>query len=204
MAANKLKFVLALVIGSVVAGGLLWWQFQRVGEQSSPTITLGGPFELTDHTGKAVTEATYHGHPVLLYFGYTYCPDVCPSELQTMAQALDRLGPDGTDIQPLLITIDPARDTPAHLSDYVSLFHPRLIGLTGTPAQIAAVARAYRVYFARGPAPAPVKDGDGGAYTMDHSSFVYLIGPQGQFLALFSRAMAPERMAEEIRAKLRR
>lgn len=193
MSASGVKLLAGLFLAAVIGGGVLVWQV-TAGRGPAP----GGPFQLTDHTGKAVTEADYAGHPVLLYFGYTFCADVCPGELQTIAQALDKLGPVGTDIQPLFVSIDPDRDTPEHLAGYVSLFHPRLVGLTGTPAQVAAVARAYRVYYAR------AAGSDDKAYTVDHSSFTYLLAADGRFLALFARAMSPDKLATEVRRKLQR
>ena len=108
---------------------------------------IGGPFELVDHTGARRTDADYHGKLALIYFGYTYCPDVCPTDLQAVAATLDLLGDDGHAVQPLFITIDPARDTPEHLAGYVPLFHPRLVGLTGEADAIRRAARAYKVHY---------------------------------------------------------
>lgn len=163
--------------------------------QGTGTPSIGGPFTLTDQTGKEVTQADYAGKYMLIYFGFTFCPDVCPTELQVMTGALAALGPDAAKVQPILITIDPERDTAPVLAQYVAQFDPRLIGLTGTPAQIAAVAKEYRVYFEK------VKDDTSGEdYTMDHSSVVYLMGPDGGFLAFFPPATAPEKMAEKIKS----
>jgi protein SCO1/2 len=158
-------------------------------------VSVGGPFTLTDTTGRTVTEKTYAGKYMLVYFGYTFCPDVCPTELQVVASALDLLGPDADRIVPLFVTVDPERDTVQTLSEYVKLFHPRLIGLTGTPAQIAAVARAYRVYYAK------VNAKDRSDYLMDHSSFIYLMGPDGGLRALFRNGTSPKELADGIRAK---
>src|SRR6185437_773362 len=133
-------------------------------------LAIGGPFTLVDQSGKRVTQADFRGRWMLVYFGYTFCPDVCPTELQTIAGALDKLGPDAASIAPLFITIDPARDTPAILADYVKLFDNRLIGLTGSAKEIDDVAREYRVYYAK------VTQNSGGSYLMDHSSFAYLMG----------------------------
>jgi protein SCO1/2 len=159
-------------------------------------VSVGGPFSLVDHTGKAVTEQSYRGKWMLVYFGYTFCPDVCPTELQSVASALDLLGPDADKVVPLFITIDPERDTAAALAEYVKLFDTRLVGLTGSEAQIAAVARAYRVYYAK----AATKDS--GSYLMDHSSFLYLMGPDGGFRALFHQGMTPEELAKGLRARM--
>jgi cytochrome oxidase Cu insertion factor (SCO1/SenC/PrrC family) len=133
---------------------------------------IGGPFALIDHTGKPRTEANFRGKLMLVYFGFTYCPDVCPTDLQNIGLALDQLGEAAERVQPLFITLDPARDSAEHLKDYVPMFHPRLIGLTGDPAAIHAAAAAYRAYYAK----VPLKGDD---YTVDHSSFIYLIGAQG-------------------------
>lgn len=159
-------------------------------------ITVGGPFTLTDDHGHAVTDASYRGRWMLVYFGYTFCPDVCPTELQTIATALDKLGKQADQVAPLFVTVDPGRDTPAALASYVKLFDDRLIGLTGTPAQIAAVAQAYRVYYAKVPSKDP------GNYLMDHSSFMYLMGPDGQFRALFRQGTSAQALADGIRARM--
>lgn len=157
-------------------------------------ITLGGPFSLIDETGARVTNETFRGRFMLIYFGFTYCPDVCPTELAKMAAALDLLGDAAEEVVPILITVDPERDTPAALAQYTDLFHPRLIGLTGTEAEIAAAARAYRAYYAKvrtGQAP--------DEYTMDHSAFIYLMGRRGEFVALFNPETTAEQMAEAMR-----
>lgn len=157
--------------------------------------TIGGPFTLTDQNGRTVTDADFHGRYMLIYFGYTYCPDVCPTSLQVMADALDLLGPKADEITPVLITIDPQRDTSELLRDYVANFHPRMVGLTGTQEQIAAAAKAYRVYFAKA-------EQDGGVYLMDHSSIVYLMGKDGSFLGHFGHNTPADKMAEGIRKHL--
>jgi protein SCO1/2 len=167
------------------------------GVQLPQGMTLGGPFRLTDHTGRAVTEADFAGRFMLIYFGFTYCPDVCPTELGTMAAAIDELGPQGDRVTPVLITVDPERDTPAALADYVSRFHPRLVGLTGTAEQIAQVARSYRVYYSK------VQRPDMTAYLMDHSSFIYLVGPDGRLRSLFRPETSPEALAQAIRGQMR-
>lgn len=141
-------------------------------------LTVGGPFSLIDGDGKPVTDQTWHGKYLLVYFGYTYCPDVCPTTLTNVAAALDKLGPKAAEIQPLFITVDPHRDTPAVVKQYAAAFSPRIVGLTGSPEQIAAAAKAYRVYYAKhvtGPGPDD--------YSMDHSSVLYLMGPDGRFIA---------------------
>lgn len=160
-------------------------------------VSLGGPFRLVDHTGRRVTEADFADRFSLVYFGFTYCPDVCPTELGTMAAALDLLEERiAARVQPILITIDPERDTPAQLADYVSRFHPRLIGLTGSEAEIAEVARRFRVFYAR------VHPPDSTEYLMDHSSFLYLVGPDFRVRAIFRPNTDPEAMAAAIRTRV--
>jgi cytochrome oxidase Cu insertion factor (SCO1/SenC/PrrC family) len=156
---------------------------------------IGGPFALIDHNGKPRTDADFRGKLLLVYFGFTYCPDVCPTDLQNIGLALDQLGSAGEKIQPLFITLDPERDTAEHLKDYVPMFHPRLIGLTGDAAAIHAAAAAYRAYYAK----VPLKGDD---YTVDHSSFIYVVGADGQYLGFFPPGTPPERIAESIRPRL--
>ncbi len=198
-----LRLAIGTLIGLLIAAGIVWWQISSLPTNSSSgtrtgTALIGGPFSLTDQTGNPVTDADYRGRHLLIYFGFTFCPDVCPTELQVMATALDQLGPQADQVQPLFITIDPERDTPQQLAGYVSQFHPRMAGLTGTPEQIAAAARAYRVYYSK----VPNKENDG-YYTMDHSSFVYLMSPVGRFLDAFSHGNTTDKMAQGIRAHIK-
>lgn len=157
---------------------------------------VGGPFELIDHTGARRTDADYHGKLALIYFGYTYCPDVCPTDLQAMTSALDLLGHAARVVQPLFITIDPERDTPKHLASYVALFHPRLVGLTGEANAIRRAARAYKVHYAKVVLP------DSSDYAIDHSAFIYLMDAQGQYLGFFPPGTSPERIAAIIQPHL--
>jgi cytochrome oxidase Cu insertion factor (SCO1/SenC/PrrC family) len=157
---------------------------------------VGGPFELTDQTGHRRSDADFRGKLVVLYFGYTYCPDVCPTELQSISLALDRLGATAEAVQPLFITVDPERDTPARLADFVSSFHPRLIGLTGSPAEIRKTAIAYRTFFARNSAATP------GDYSVDHTGFIYLVGRDGQYLGFLPPGLSPDAIADAIRTRL--
>jgi protein SCO1/2 len=191
-----------LVAIALLVWGAVWLReaginVARLGSSGIPAgVSVGGPFSLTDDHGHAVTDQTYRGRWVLIYFGYTFCPDVCPTELQTIASALDKLGPEAKSVVPLFITVDPERDTPAALANYVKLFDDRLIGLTGTSEQIAAVARAYRVYYAK------VTPKDSTTYLMDHSSFVYLVGPDGKLRALFRPGESAQELAYAIRARM--
>jgi cytochrome oxidase Cu insertion factor (SCO1/SenC/PrrC family) len=168
------------------------------GVQLPQGMSLGGPFSLTDQSGKAVTERDYAGRWMLVYFGYSFCPDVCPTELGTMAAALDAMGPAGEAVVPALISVDPQRDTPEHLADYVSRFHPRMQGLTGTPEQVADAARRYRVYYAKVQRPEMTD------YLMDHSSFIYLVGPDSKVRSLFRPEQTPEAIAAAVAAQIGR
>jgi cytochrome oxidase Cu insertion factor (SCO1/SenC/PrrC family) len=157
---------------------------------------VGGPFELTDHTGKKRTDADFRGKLLIVYFGYTTCPDICPTELLQIGLAVDKLGPAGNDVQPLFISVDPARDTTGVLAEYVSQFHPRLIGLTGTAEKIRAVADSYKAYYAKYSPP------DGAVYLIDHTGFVYLMGRSGEYLGFFPPGTSADRMDEIIRQHL--
>jgi protein SCO1 len=139
---------------------------------------VGGPFSLVDQTGKRVTDQNYRGRYMLVFFGYTNCPDVCPAGLQVMSAALDKLGKRADDIVPVFITLDPAQDTPELMATYVKAFNPRLVGLTGSESEIAATAKAYRVYFQKVP-----DDKDPSRYTIDHSAIFYLMGKDGSLVA---------------------
>jgi cytochrome oxidase Cu insertion factor (SCO1/SenC/PrrC family) len=158
---------------------------------------VGGPFELVDHTGRIRTERDFRGRLMLVYFGFTYCPDVCPTDLQAIGLAMDRLGSDADNVQPLFITVDPERDTPEHLAEYVPLFHPRLIGLTGSPDAIRKAADAYKVYSAK--VPLGKAQGD---YTVDHTAFIYLMDRNGDYLGFFPPGTSADRMVEIIRPQL--
>ncbi|OAF05049.1 electron transporter SenC [Bradyrhizobium centrolobii] len=158
---------------------------------------VGGPFELIDHTGKPRSDRDFRGQLMLVYFGFTYCPDVCPTDLMAIGQALEQIGPDADAVQPIFITVDPERDTAQHLAEYVPLFHPRLIGLTGDPDAIRKAADAYKVYFAK------VAIGkEAGDYTVDHTSFIYLMDRDGKYLGFFPPGTSAERMVEIIRPRL--
>ncbi len=155
---------------------------------------IGGPFRLIDHTGKRVTEADFKGRYMLLFFGYTHCPDVCPAELQTMGRAMDRLAARGDKIVPVFISVDPERDSPAILKGYVAAFHPSMVGLTGSAAEIKAAAKAYKVYYRKQPGAKP----GGTKLLMDHTSFIYLVGPDGKVVALIRGGTRPEVLAKEL------
>lgn len=191
---------IALVIGVLIAiAAGLWLSELMVGGSGGPGAVsssgkaqVGGPFTLVNDAGETVTDETFRGRYMLIYFGFTFCPDVCPTELGIMSAALDQLGEKAEKVQPLFVTIDPERDTPEVMARYVTLFHPRLRGLTGTPEQIASIAKAYHVFYRK------AEDESSTDYTMDHSSIVFLMGPDGEYLKLFPPQTPPDKMAETI------
>ncbi len=158
---------------------------------------IGGPLGgLTDHTGARRSEADFLGRPALLYFGYTHCADVCPTDLQAIGAAADLLEAAGAPVQLLFVTLDPERDTAELLADYVALFHPRLVGLTGSPGEIRRVARDHKVYFRR------VEPPGASDYVLDHSAFIYLRGADGRHLGFFPPGTPAERIAAAVRMHL--
>lgn len=186
---------IGLAIGAF-AGLVMFPEVMRkaIPDQASVGRALvGGPFSLIDHTGKRVTDKDFKGRYMLVMFGFTYCPDICPSGLQVMAAALDKLGPKADKITPILITVDPERDTPEALKAYVPSFHARLVGLTGTPQEIAATTKSYRVYYKK-----VTDEKNPGAYTIDHSALIYLMGPDGAYVAHFPYATSPDVLAERL------
>ena len=166
--------------------------------RSVPVATasaIGGPFRLVDQNGRGVSDQDLKGRPSLVFFGFTHCPEICPTALFDISEILNKLGPDASKINALFVTVDPERDTPEKLKDYLSSFNPRLIGLSGDPAAVAAVAKAYRVYFKKVPL-------DAGGYTMDHTAIVYLMDKEGRFVAPFSLKRRPEDAAADLRRYL--
>jgi cytochrome oxidase Cu insertion factor (SCO1/SenC/PrrC family) len=157
---------------------------------------IGGPFRLVDHTGTTRTDADFRGKLLLIYFGFTYCSDACPIDLQSIASALDQLGPLATAVQPLFITVDPETDTPAQLNAYVAQFHPRLIGLTGEPRDVRKVLAAYKVYAAK---TAPGQRDD---RNVDHSSLIYLVDGAGKYVGYLPPGTPADRMVEVVRQQL--
>ena len=196
------RFLIALTLGLIVGSGSPRAEpSQRSAAQVMDILMwgrepVGGPFALVDQTGKPRTDADFRGKLLLIYFGFTYCPDICPADLQSIGLALDKLGPAAETVQPLFITVDPVRDTPAHLADYLTMFHPRLIGLTGDAASIRKTADAYKVYYAK------VPNEKGNDYTVDHTAFIYLMDRDGKYLGFFPPGTTPERIAESIRPRL--
>lgn len=170
---------------------------QAAGEQQEllPVTkdAFGGPFTLTNHMGESVTQDTYAGQYRLMYFGFTYCPAVCPTGLQKITAALKGLGAEGHKVLPIFVTVDPERDTAEVMKNYVAMFHPRLVGMTGTPEQIKAVLKGYKIYAAK------VEDPAMSDYTMDHSAFTYLIGPDNNLLHIFKHEDKADDMTKVMR-----
>ena len=204
MFAKRLRLALLVVAGLIVGGALALAVFPEARDRLLPASNMrvigqaliGGPFELTDHAGKRVTDQDFRGRYMLVFFGFTFCPDVCPSALQVMSAALDKIGAKAERITPVFISIDPERDTPAQLASYVQSFHPRLVGLTGSPEDIARVVKAYRVYAKK------VEDPKSSAgYTYDHSSIIYVMNPDGTYRTHFAHTTNVDAMADRL-AKL--
>lgn len=203
MLRNKQALIPYLLLVAALAGGLLWYQSEQVPRLgrvvSTGKIEVGGPFRLTDHTGKPRGDADFRGRYMLIYFGFTYCPDICPTTLAVMAEALDSLGPDAKKIVPILISIDPERDTPQVLAEYVKAFGPSFIGLTGSVAEIKDVEKKFRVYAVKQPlGDAPAKDAN---YGVDHSNVLYLLGPDGKVIHFYTEAISPDDLAKDLKAK---
>jgi len=191
--------VIALTgIGLLLTGGLSAPKVTDISASAPTRVTgvpnIGGPFELINQDGEEVTDADFAGQKTLIYFGFTYCPDVCPTALQVMSVALEELGDDADAFTPIFVTVDPERDDPETMAAYVEHFGDNFIGLTGTPEQIEAAAKAYKVYFRK------VEDASSSAgYTMDHSSVVYLMSEDNTFLANFTHETRPDRMAARLK-----
>jgi protein SCO1/2 len=196
---TKEALLVFLLLVAAGLGAFLWLEGDRVPRMGqtlvSGRIAVGGPYALTDQDGKPRASSDFAGKYQLIYFGYTFCPDVCPTTLALMAAALDGLGPDRDRIVPVFITIDPERDTPEVLKKYVAAFGPRFVGLTGTPDEIAKVEKEYRVYAKKGPV-------ENGTYAMDHSSVIYLLGPDGKLASFYDDITTPEDLVRKIKAKL--
>jgi protein SCO1/2 len=195
---------IALVLGAFVAGLVLCFGVvllvTGVGGLASspirpPAAAIGGPFQLVDQNGRQVSDTDFRGKPFLVFFGFTHCPDICPTTLFEVSEVLRRLGPDADRTAALFITVDPDRDTPDKLKDYLSSFDPHLRGITGNPDAVAAIAKAYRVYYKKVPT-------EGDDYTMDHTAIVYLMDKNGRFVAPFSLRRSPEAAADDLRRYL--
>jgi len=183
-------FAASLILGLLI----MFWAMGGVSKVAQPAA-IGGPFQLTDQNGKGVTDKNLKGKPTLIFFGYTHCPDVCPTSLFEISEVLRALGKDADKVNAIFISVDPERDTPATMKDYLSSFDPHLQGLSGDPAEIAKVITSYRVYAKK----VPTKDGD---YTMDHTALIYLMDRDGRFVSPFNLKRTPEEAAADLKRYL--
>jgi len=197
---KQARVYIAILFLLIAAGGF-WYairtgHFGRVSDSGggATQIKIGGPFELTNQYGEKVTEGDFLGRYMLIFFGYTYCPDVCPTTLTTISTALDLLGDKAGSVTPVFVSVDSDRDTPEYLKDYLTHFHPAFQGLTGTKDQIKKIAKAYGVYYAK------VQEGDGNAddYLMDHTAITFLMGPDGKYVTHFGHDIEADAMAERL------
>ncbi|HZB90918.1 MAG TPA: SCO family protein [Stellaceae bacterium] len=189
--------LILFLVGLVFILGAFAYDYWQSGDAGGiGGLSIGGPFTLTDQNGVLRRDSDFRGKLMLVYFGYTYCPDVCPATLNTITAALDKLGARADAVQPIFITVDPARDTVQQMKLYVANFTPRLLALTGTPGEIAAAAKGYRIYFQK------VKGEGPDDYSMDHSAFVYLMGRDGRYLAHFGPEVGAAEMAAAIQKYL--
>jgi len=197
MTARTARLLLAL--GAFVAGLVLFSAviFIVTGRTPAPIAmsAVGGPFHLVDQNAKPITDQDFKGQPFLVFFGFTHCPDVCPTTLFEVSEIFRALGPDAKNIRAMFVTVDPERDTPAVLKDYLASFDPRIICVHGDEAAVAAAEKSYRVYAKKVPT-------DGGGYTMDHTAIVYLMNKDGRFVAPFNMKRRPEEAAAELKRYL--
>ncbi len=183
--------VVALVLVAFLAGRHYWGM---IAGEEKVAAAIGGPFTLVDTQGRTVTDADFRGKIMLVYFGYTYCPDVCPTSLTAMAEALDMLGEDAKEFAPIFITVDPERDGKEAMGEYATAFHPQLVGLTGSLDQVKAVAQAYRVYFAK----VQEEGDDPDDYLVDHSAYIYVMDRNGKYATHFPHGTDPGEMASRL------
>jgi cytochrome oxidase Cu insertion factor (SCO1/SenC/PrrC family) len=189
--AAAVMIILAVIVAALALTTL------KPAQIGSGTASIGGPFTMVNQKGETVTEKNYAGQYMLMFFGFTNCGDVCPAELQVMAAAFAEMGPLADRITPIFVSIDPERDTPQVMANYVKNFHPRLQGLTGSAEQIATFARAYHIYYQKVPNANDPKD-----YEMDHSSILYLMGPDGKFVKYFPYTTDAKLLAEDLKKVL--
>ena len=183
-------FAASLIVGLLI----VFWAMGGVSKVAQPAA-IGGPFQLTDQNGKAFTDKDLKGKPTLIFFGYTHCPDVCPTSLFEISEVLRAMGKDADKVNAVFISVDPERDTPATMKDYLSSFDPHLEGLSGDPAETAKVITSYRVYAKK----VPTKDGD---YTMDHTALIYLMDRDGRFVSPFNLKRTPDEAAADLKKYL--
>ena len=184
--------LLFVAVAAVFLAAAIAWRTTR-GHEIERAVAVGGPFQLTDQNGRAVDESVLEGKWSAVFFGFTYCPDVCPATLQTLNAAAEQLGPRAKDFQVVLVSVDPGRDTPEQMKAYLDAqgLRPQTLGLTGTPGQVASVAKVYRAYFAR--------EGEGDDYTVTHTNVVYLMNPRGRFDRPLRFDTTPGQIADQIR-----
>lgn len=195
---QKAIIAICLLIGVAILASTAYLLNKPSGTitRTSGKALIGGPFTMINQDGKTVTEKDLKGKYALIYFGYTFCPDVCPTELQVITGALEQLGDGAKNIQPVFVSVDPERDSVAVVKEYVSNFYPGMIGLTGSAKQVAAMARTYRVYYSK----VVEKGAEPDEYTMDHSSITYLMGPNGSFVKHFAYGTDAKALAKGIKA----
>ncbi|MEM9139484.1 MAG: SCO family protein [Pseudomonadota bacterium] len=189
----------AIGVVALIGAAAVWLATRPSGVELSPAMLnvqnaeIGGPFELTKHTGERMTSDAIIDGPTLVYFGYTYCPDVCPFDVQVMVDTVDILAEKGIEVTPVFITVDPARDTADELSDYVEAMHPNLVALTGTQEEIAEVAKTYKVYYSQVNVPDSEAD-----YLMQHTAFTYLMTPDHNLAAMFRNQHPADQIASDV------
>jgi len=198
MRAKIIASVIAgLVLGGIAAIAIIPGVQDRIfgpaGTAGSGKALVGGPFTLTDQTGKTVTDKDFRGRYALVFFGYTHCPDICPAGLQLISAALDKIGSKADKVTPIFVSVDPQRDTPDTLAAYVKNFGDRIVGLTGTPEQVTAIAKAYRVFYEKTP-----NESDPSSYGMNHTSIIYLMGPDGEYVSHFTAMTSLDDMVEKL------
>lgn len=191
----KLRIIVITLCGLAIGALTAWIMVSQAppqGTVATGKALVGGPFSLVDGTGKRVTDKDFAGRKMLVFFGFTSCPDVCPGGLQVIASALEKLGPKADKLAPLFITLDPERDTPAKVGEYAKSFSPKLTGLSGTPEEVTAAAKAYRVYYKK------VPGSDANTYTLDHTSIIYLMDESGQYLAHYPYPVTVDELAKRL------
>jgi cytochrome oxidase Cu insertion factor (SCO1/SenC/PrrC family) len=189
--------MLGLATAVVVLPGARQALMPSAGPSTSGKALVGGPFNLTSDNGEHVTDKDFRGRHMLVFFGFTHCPDICPASLQLISAAMENLGDKADRITPIFVSVDPERDTPEKLHEYIQNFDPRLVGLTGTPEEIDEVTKAYKVYFKKVPNEAAPDD-----YGMDHTGIIYLMDPRGQYVAHFTPTTTVEQMTQRLDKEL--
>lgn len=212
------KYLLLLVFVMLAFTGAMIWMTRGQDADAPPladsgTAQIGGSFRLTDQNGKTVSDSDFRGKPMLVFFGFTHCPDICPTTLATYSAALNALGEQAKGVTPIFITVDPERDTPARLKEYLANFHPAVIGLTGTREQIEAVSKQYKAYYSVAETPKPEAQGHEGHgehhavpkdnYMVNHSSLVYLMNARGEYVSHFNFDAPAETLVDAVKAQLR-